>query len=103
MTSTVSTSTAARRARGRRLVAVTLFAAAVAVGAASVPPAIAGAEPTVTPLPPKPPGLPDIGWDIEGYDSCMAIGGHTPYYCCVNTGGRWAAGKCTAPPAKNAQ
>jgi hypothetical protein len=36
---------------GRRLAAATLFAAAVAVGAAPLYPAIAGAEPPVTPAP----------------------------------------------------
>jgi hypothetical protein len=44
---------------GRRLAAATLFAAAVAVGAAPLYPAIAGAEPPVTPVTPAPgPGSP---------------------------------------------
>jgi hypothetical protein len=49
MTTIASYTNAARPTRGRRLAAATLFAAAVAVGAAPLYPAIAGAEPPVTP------------------------------------------------------
>ena len=96
----------------KSFVATTLLAAAVALGAASALPAIAGAEPTSTqtPEPPKPtnasqgPG----GWDTGEYDSCMAgHSGTAPADCCEHSGGAWHStgigsfnGTCSAPAEK---
>jgi hypothetical protein len=92
----ISTTGGTRRARGRRLVAATLFAAAVATGAASIRPAIAGALP-----PPPGPGAKG-GWDIEAYDYCVAQYGKTRF-CCENSGGiNSRTGGCRAPAAANA-
>ena len=96
----------------RSLVAATLLATAVALGAASGLPAIAGAEPTQTqtPEPPRPtsPSQGPGGWDSGQYDSCMA--GHSgiaPEDCCEHSGGAWHStgigsfnGTCSAAPQK---
>jgi hypothetical protein len=87
----------------KSFVAATLFATAVAMGAASVHPAIASAA--------KRPGARvSGGWDIEAYDRCMAHAmGDMARVCCETSGGVWhkstnpgyTLGYCSAPPANN--
>ncbi len=121
MTTIISPTNAARPTRGRRLAAASLLAAALALGGSGLlHPAIAAAAPPVTPVTPAPgpgspvvitPALPpgtgpsetDRGWDIEQFDQCMERRQSADSFCCENSGGVWANGKCQAPPAQNAQ
>ena len=122
MTTIASYTNAGRPTRGHRLAAAALFAAAVGLGAAPLYPAMAGAEPPVTPVTPAPgPGAPEItlapdlppgpgpggpgvegGFDAGWYAACVKSGNYTKEWCCTTFGGVWNGSGCTAPPAPHA-